>query len=102
MPAQKRFFKREMVKELRLIEALMKKEENAERKNYLFSAAYGIMGRSYRYDFSRDVLLAEVVLNQSHLAIGECIQRIKSGDQTARLEPLHFEKNEEGLRLLAD
>ena len=32
--AQKEFFKKELVKELRLIEVLMKKEENFERKIY--------------------------------------------------------------------
>ena len=53
----------------------MKKEEDAERKIYLFSAAYGIMGRSYRYDFSRDVLLAEVVLNQSLMPSVRCARR---------------------------
>lgn len=102
MPTQKRFFEKEIVKELRLIEAMMKKEENAEKKNYLFSAAFGVMNRSYKYDFSKDVLLAELVLNQSYTILAECIQRIKSRDQTARLEPLHFEKIEEGLKLLAD
>ena len=102
MSGQKRFFEKEIVKELRLVEALMKKEENPERKNYLFSAAYGIMGRSYKYEFSRDALLAELVLNQSCTVLGECIQRLKSGDPTAKLEPIHFEKIEEGLKLLAD
>lgn len=102
MSGQKRFFEKEIVKELRLIEALMKKEENPERKNYLFSAAYGIMGRSYKFEFSRDILLAELVLNQSCTVLGECIQRSKSGDPTARLEPIHFDKIEEGLKLLAD
>lgn len=102
MTGQKRFFEKEIVKELRLVEALMKKEENPERKNYLFSAAYGIMGRSYKFEFSRDILLAELVLNQSCTVLSECIQRLKSGDPTARLEPIHFEKIEEGLKLLAD
>ena len=78
MSVQKRFFAKEIVKELRLIEVLMKKEENLEIKNYLFSASFGIMGRTYRYEFSRDALLAELVLNQSYNILGECIQRVKS------------------------
>jgi hypothetical protein len=102
MSVQKRFFAKEIVKELRLIEVLMKKEENLEIKNYLFSASFGIMGRTYRYEFSRDALLAELVLNQSYNILGECIQRVKSGDPTARLETIHFEKIEDGLKLLAD
>lgn len=102
MPTQKRFFEKEIVKELRLIESMMKKEENAERKNYLFSASFGIMNRSYKYEFSKDVLLAEFVLNQSYAMLAECIQRMKLNDPTAKLEPFHFEKIEEGLKSLAD
>lgn len=80
----------------------MKKEENIERKIYLFSAAYGIMGRTYRFEFSPDLLLAELVLNNSHGALNDRFQRLKSGDITVKIEPLHFEKIEEGLKLLAD
>jgi len=102
MPTPKRFFEKEIVKELRRIESLMKEAENPERKNYLFSAAYGIMGRTYRYEFSRDVLLCEMVLNQSYAMVAEWIIRLKSGDQTAKFDTVPFEKIEEGLKLLAD
>lgn len=100
--AQSRFFEKEIIKELRLIETLMKKEENPEKKVYLFSAAYGIMGRAYRFEFTRDALLAELVLNNSYTALNDRLQRIKRGDGTVQIEPLHFEKIEEGLKLLAD
>lgn len=102
MPAQKRFFEKEIVKELRLIEAMMKKEDNPERKNYMFSAAYGIMSRSYRYEFSRDVLLCEFVLNQSHTLMADWINRLKTNDQAIKCDPIIFEKIEEGLKSLAD
>jgi hypothetical protein len=49
---QQEFFKKELVKELRLVEVLMKREENIEKKIYYFSAAYGITSRTYRYAFS--------------------------------------------------
>jgi hypothetical protein len=102
MTAPKRFFEKEIVKELRHIEALMKKEENFERKIYLFSAAYGIMGRTYRYEFSKDALLAELVLNNTYSVILDRLGRMKSGDPTVKIEDVHFEKLEEGIRLLAD
>ena len=98
----KKFFKKELVKEFRLVETLMKKEENADRKIYCFSAAYGITSRSYRYDFSKDVLLADFVLNAAYQALFDRSQRMKSGDITVLIEPMHFEKIEEGFRLLAD
>lgn len=99
---QKRFFEKETVKELRLIEVMMKKEENIERKIYLFSGAYGVMGRSYRYEFSKDALLAELVLNNSYTVLTDRLNRLKSGDTTVKFETIHFEKIEEGLRSLAD
>ncbi|MGP8321125.1 MAG: hypothetical protein ACT6FE_02195 [Methanosarcinaceae archaeon] len=98
----KEFFKKELVKEFRLVEILMKKEENADRKIYYFSAAYGITSRSYRYSFSKDVLLADLVLNAAYQALLDRSQRTKSGDITVLIEPIHFEKIEDGLRLLAD
>lgn len=100
--SNEKFFKKELVKEFRLVETLMKKEENADRKIYYFSAAYGITGRSYRYSFSKDVLLADLVLSTAYQALFDRFQRMKSGDITVFIEPIHFEKIEEGLRLLAD
>ncbi len=100
--SQEDFFKKELVKELRLIEALMKKEENIEKKIYYFSAAYGITNRSYRYSFSDDVLLTDLVLMAAYQSLSDRFQRIRSGDATVKLEEIHFKKIEEGLRLLAD
>lgn len=99
---QEGFFKKELVKELRLVETLMKKEDSIEKKIYYFSAAYGITGRSYRYSFSEDVLLADLVLTTGYQALMDRFQRIRNGDTTVKLEETHFKKIEEGLRLLAD
>ena len=100
--SQKEFFKKELVKELRLIEALMKKADNHDKKNYYFSAAYGITTRTYRYSFSKDVLLADLVLSHAYQTLLEASRRLKTGDTTVLLEEIHFEKIEEGLRELAD
>ena len=100
--SQEEFFKKELVKELRLVVALMKKEENIEKKIYYFSAAFGITGRTYRYSFSEDVLLADLVLSSGYQALTDRLQRIKIGDPTVKLEEIQFNKIGEGLRLLAD
>lgn len=99
---QDKFFKTELVKELRRIAITMKKEEDLERKLYIFSAAYGIVARTYRYSFSKHYLLAEFVLNNSYSAIGDRIQRIKSGDNTVEVDATHFEKLQVCVSLLAD
>ncbi|MCD4809652.1 MAG: hypothetical protein K8R17_07115 [Methanosarcinales archaeon] len=100
--SQKEFFKKELIKELRLVEALMKKEEDLDKKIYYFSAAYGITNRTYRYSFSKDVLLADLVLNNGYQTLLDRAQRIKAGDRSVLLEEIHFKKIEEGLRQLAD
>lgn len=99
---QDKFFKTELVKELRRIAITMKKEEDLEKKLYIFSAAYGIAARTYRYSFSKHYLLAEFVLNTCYSAIGDRIQRLKSGDNTVEVDEIHFEKLQTNLSLLAD
>jgi len=100
--SQKEFFKKELIKELRLVEALMKREDDLDKKIYYFSAAYGITNRTYRYSFSKEVLLADLVLNNGYQTLLDRAQRIKAGDRSVLLEEIHFEKIEEGLRQLAD
>ncbi|MBP2029351.1 hypothetical protein J2755_000271 [Methanohalophilus levihalophilus] len=96
------FFRQELIKELRRIAIVMKKEDDPERKLYLFSASYGVAARTYRYSFSKHYLLAEFVLNTAYTAIGDRIQRIKSGDPTVEIAEEHFEKLQSAVASLAD
>ncbi|MFH0904025.1 MAG: hypothetical protein V1854_02395, partial [Methanobacteriota archaeon] len=52
--------------------------------------------------FSRDVLLADLVLTSAYQSLLDITQRLKTGNTTVKLEIEHFKKLEEGLRLLAD
>lgn len=96
------FFKAELVKELRLIEVMIKKTDNVEKKIYYFSAGYGITSRTLRYTFSEDYLMADFVLNSCYNGIMDRFRRIRSGDSTVELLPIHFDKICEGLKNLAD
>lgn len=96
------FFRKELVTELRRVEAMMRKEENIEKKIYYFSAAYGITNRTLRYAFTDDYLMADFVLNTCYTGLMDRFKRIRSGDSTVPLEMKHFEKIQEGMRLLAD
>ncbi|MBP2146240.1 hypothetical protein J2129_001694 [Methanofollis sp. W23] len=96
------FFRKELVVELRRIELMMKKAETVEKKLYYFSAAYGITSRTLRYSFAEDYLLADFVLNTSYNGLMERFKRLRSGDTTVELEPVHFERIQEGLKMLAD
>lgn len=99
---QENYFRKELVKELRRVEKKIAKESHPEKKLYYYSAAYGITSRTYRYCFSRDVLLADLVLNASYGMMMDRLNRMKQGDPNVMIEDLHFEKLCEGLRMLAD
>lgn len=96
------FFRKELVTELRRVEAIMRKEENPEKKIYYFSAGYGITSRTLRYTFEGDYLMADLVLSTSYNALMDRMNRMKSGDSTVQLEPMHFEQIQTGLKELAD
>ena len=80
--AQDAFFKKELARELRYIEVMMKKDNSFEKKIYYFSAAYGITSRTLRYSFSPDYLLADLVLNSTYQALVQRTEMIQSGDAT--------------------
>lgn len=105
MPAQHErdeFFKRELVEELRRVEALVRGAPTLEKKTYYFSASYGITNRSYRYSFSKDVLVADILLQAVYNMIMERIAAMKSGDQNVIPDQLVFDKICDGLRDLAN
>jgi len=96
------YFRKELIQELRRIVKMMKGEKNIEKKIYYFSAAYGITSRHYRYAFSSEVLLADLVLNTAYQSLNERLKMIKSGNTTVDVDEQVFEKIQEGLLKLAD
>ena len=96
------YFRKELVQELRRIAKMMKEEKDVEKKIYYFSAAYGITSRHYRYAFSSEVLLADLVLNTAYQTLNERLRLIKSGNTTVEMSEHVFEKLQEGLLKLAD
>jgi len=99
---QDKYFRKELVTELKRVERLIKKEPSLEKKLYYFSAAYGITSRTYRYSFSREVLMADFVLHTSYGMLQERLSRMKSGDSTVLIEDEHLNKICKGLKLLAE
>lgn len=95
-------FKKELVGELRRVEILVRQAPSIEKKAYYFSAAYGITNRTYRYSFSQDVLIADLLLNGTYNMIMERIAALRSGDQNIIPDQLVFEKICDGLRDLAN
>ena len=96
------FFRRELVQELRRVENLMRRESSIEKKIYYFSAAYGITSRTFRYSFSKDILLTDFVLQGAYNILMDRLNRLKSGDKTVSLDEFLFDGICDGLKLLAD
>ncbi|MFA5266460.1 MAG: hypothetical protein WC379_00695 [Methanoregula sp.] len=96
------FFKKELVTELREVARFMKEAKTPEKKIYYLSAAYGITSRTYRYSFSRDVLLADFVLIASYQSLMERKRLIKTGDNNVVLDEKIFDAIHKGLLMLAD
>jgi hypothetical protein len=101
MPLNKKF-RKELVDELRFVQNKMKKEQNPERKLFFFSAAYGITNRTFKFSFSEDVLLADLVLNAAYQQMIDRIMRLKNGDPSVVLDEKSFDNIYDGLKLLAD
>lgn len=95
-------FKKELIIELKNIVKMMSEENDFEKKIYLFSASYGITGRTLRYDFKEDYLLADFVLSATSNGLFERLKHLKSGESTIMLENIHFERIQNGLLELAD
>lgn len=100
--SREEFFRKELVEELRRVENLMRREGSIDKKLYYFSAAYGITSRTYRYAFSRDVLLADLVLSQAYNVLMDRWNQLARGDRLVPIEEVHFEKLCDGVKLLAD
>lgn len=96
------FFKNELVKELRNVARLFKHEKDIQKKSYYFSAAYGITSRTFRYSFSRQVLLSDLVLNVSYHGLKDRLERMEKGDTTVKIDEKVLEALYEGLITLAD
>ncbi|MCK9404988.1 MAG: hypothetical protein M0Q47_01060 [Methanothrix sp.] len=96
------FFKKELIEELRRVEALVRQEPSIEKKIYYFSAAYGITNRTFRYSFSKEVLMADLLLNGIYNMMMERLNLVKSGNNTVSIDPITFEIICDGLRDLAD
>lgn len=91
--------KKELAEELRNVADKMRHEPSPMKKIYIYSAAYGIVDRTMRYDFSKDLLLAFTVLNVTYNSLGERAKALQSGDQNV---PLTIEQLNKAADLVDD
>jgi hypothetical protein len=102
MPPREDFFRKELVTELRRVENMVRREPSVEKKIYYFSAAYGIAGRNYRYSFSEDVLIMDILLHNAYNMMTDRLNLAKTGNTTVEFDAQIFEKICDGLVDLAN
>lgn len=98
MPEREDFVRRELVEELRRVEAMIRQASTLEKKIFYFSAAYGITGRTFRYVFSKDVLIADIILQTAYTMLST--KGLNAVDSTI-IDPELFDKICDNLRDLA-
>jgi len=77
---RKEFFHQEMIDEFKAISELIAGEEKLDRKLYYFSAAYGMTQRTLRNDFSKDILLMDLVLSNTYNHLVQRLNMLKNRD----------------------
>lgn len=101
MAQREEFFRKELVEELTRAVKMMRDETSIEKKIYYLSATYGITSRTFRYSFSKEVLMADFVLQTTYNLLFDRVQHIKAGDMTIDLTREHFDKLQDALSALA-
>ncbi len=101
MPDREDFFRRELVEELRRVEAMIRQAPTPEKKIFYFSAAFGITGRTYKYAFSKDVLVTDIILQIVYNMLNEQAKALSTVDNVIT-NPLLFDKICDSLRDLAN
>ncbi len=93
------FVKVELIKELKNVSKKMKDETDPAKKIFYYSAAYGVVDRSMRYSFSKDLLLAQTILQVSYTAYTERLRAVSTGD---RVIPLTMQQLDRTAELVGD
>jgi hypothetical protein len=102
MLQREEFFRKELVAELRRVETMIRQEPSLEKKIYYFSATYGITSRTYKYAFSKEVLLTDMLLQGTYNMLNERLQLMKAGDKNVIPDASIFDKICDGIKDLAN
>lgn len=74
-------YKHEIIEELEDIAKNMKKEDNLERKIYLYSGAHGILNRILNLDYKPELLFVNYILQRSYETINGGITSFIRGER---------------------
>lgn len=89
--------------ELRYVAKKIKEETDLSRKNYFFSASFGVMHRIANLEFDPSLMLLHMVLHSTHAGIESRLASITSGqERVIQVPPKLFDSLSEALGELAD
>jgi len=75
-------FRKLIVDEFRLVAKKVKEEQDNRRKNFFFSAAYGIVFRILNFSFDPELVLIHGVLNMTYSTTDALQKRIERGEES--------------------
>ncbi len=96
------YVKNELVKELMNVSKKMLDDSEPAKKLYYYSAAYGIVDRTMRYEFSKQLLMAQTILNVTYNIYMERLKAIVGKDAVVPLTTAQLDKTAELVGRLGD
>jgi hypothetical protein len=81
-------FKNMLVEEFRLVASKIRDESDIRRKNFFFSAAYGVVQRIINIDFDPELVVIHNVLNSTFTMLNNLQTSIDSGTEKVIQIPL--------------
>ena len=86
-------FKNILVEEFRLVASKIRDESDMRRKNFFFSAAYGVVHRIINIDFDPELVIIHNVLNSTYTIVNNLQISIESGtEKIIRIPMFLFDK----------
>ena len=74
-------FKNILVEEFRLVASKIRDESDMRRKNFFFSATYGVVHRIINIDFDPELVIIHNVLNSTYTIVNNLQNSIESGTE---------------------
>lgn len=86
----KTYLKETLVSELQLVAERMKEEGDIRKKNYFFSATYGMVHRIFNINFDPELVLIHNVLNMTYSTADALLRTIEKGEERVIQIPDNF------------
>ena len=92
-----------IVDEFKYVAKKIMEEKQLNRKNYYFSAAYGVVSRVFNTEFDPNLVFVHTVLQTAQGNINNLLERIRTGQEgNIKISEQHFDSLAKALEDLSD